>query len=368
MGMESLISGLGKEALATAVAVIAAAAAGLVLHGVLFAVVSRLSRRTDIAVDDALVARSRRPARLLFALVPVLVITPALSLPPEPLALSRHVVSLALIAAVGWLAVSLTRVIEDTVDAKYPLDVENNLHARQLHTQVRLLRRIAGVFLVFVTLAFMLMTFPGIRQLGASLLASAGVAGLVVGMAARPTLSNLVAGVQLAMTQPIRLDDVVIVEGEWGRIEEIRTTFVVVRIWDSRRLIVPLSYFIENPVENWTRTTADLLGVVYVYADYTVPVDEVRAELRDVLERSGLWDGKSWGLQVTGATDRALELRAVMSAPDSSTAWNLRCYVREALVRYLRESQPESLPRLRAALDSSGDRPAFRHELSRSPH
>jgi Mechanosensitive ion channel, beta-domain len=167
-------------------------------------------------------------------------------------------------------------------------------------------------------------------------------------MAMRPTLASLIAGVQIALTQPIRIDDVVIVEGEWGWIEEIQTTFVVIRIWDLRRLVVPLSYFIEKPFQNWTRVTADLLGTVFLYVDYTIPVEEVRQELHRLLEASGMWNGKTWGLQVTDAREHTLELRALMSAPNGPKAWDLRCYVREGLIQYLQQRHPESLPRTRA--------------------
>ena len=194
------------------------------------------------------------------------------------------------------------------------------------------------------------MTFPSIRHLGESLFASAGLAALVAGLAARSTFSNLIAGVQIAFTQPMRLDDVVIVEGEWGWIEEIRTTYVVVRIWDLRRLIVPLSYFIEKPFQNWTRQTADLLGTVFLYTDYTVPVEEVRQEIHRVLESSKRWDGKVWGMQVTNASERSMELRALMSAPNASVAFELRCFVRERLIQFLQEKYPQSLPKTRAEL------------------
>ena len=177
-----------------------------------------------------------------------------------------------------------------------------------------------------------------------------GLAALVAGLAARSTFSNLIAGVQIAFTQPMRLDDVVIVEGEWGWIEEIRTTYVVVRIWDLRRLIVPLSYFIEKPFQNWTRQTADLLGTVFLYTDYTVPVEEVRQEFHRVLESSKRWDGKVWGMQVTNASERSMELRALMSAPNASVAFELRCFVREKLIQFLQEKYPQSLPKTRAEL------------------
>lgn len=335
-----------------AVLLVGAALLGLTLHAVVYAFASRLTARTGSLVDDSLQKRSRRPARLLMPLVFLLLALPATSLSADLSSSLRHAISLALIGATGWLVVSLTRAVDDVVDVTYPLDVEDNLHARQLRTQVGILRKVLALFVTFVSVAIMLMTFPEIRELGASLLASAGLAGLVVGMAARPTLASLVAGVQLALTQPIRLDDVVVIEGEWGRIEDIRTTFVVVRIWDSRRLVVPLSYFIEKPIENWTRETAEILGTVLVYADYTVPVEAVRDELHRILESSDLWDGKSWGLQVTNATPSALELRAVMSAPDSGAAWNLRCHVREELVSFLRDRYRQSLPRTRAEIES----------------
>ena len=199
----------------------------------------------------------------------------------------------------------------------------------------------------------MLMTFPQVRELGASVLASAGLAGIVVGFAARPVLQNLIAGVQIAIAQPIRIDDVVIVEGEWGRIEEITATYVVVKIWDQRRLIVPLNHFIEHPFQNWTRTDAEILGTVYLYVDYTVPVEAVRQELHRLLQASEKWDGRAWGLVVTNATDRALQLRALMSAADASAAWDLRCEVRERLIEYVQEHHPGGLPRIRAEMEAT---------------
>jgi hypothetical protein len=197
------------------------------------------------------------------------------------------------------------------------------------------------------------MTFPSIRRLGVTMFASAGIAGLVVGLAARPMLTNIIAGLQIAFTQPIRIDDVVIVEGEYGRVEEIRTTYVVVRAWDQRRLVLPLSYFIERPFQNWTRVTADIYGTVYLYADYTLPVEEVRKELLRILESSGLWDRKAWGLQVTDATERTLQLRALLSAADSSTAWDLRCHVRERLVAFIADNYPQCLPAARTEIRES---------------
>jgi len=196
----------------------------------------------------------------------------------------------------------------------------------------------------------MLMTFPKVRQLGTTILASAGIIGIVVGMAAQRTIGTFIAGLQIAITQPIRVDDVVIVENEWGRIEEITLTYVVVKIWDLRRLIVPITYFIEKPFQNWTRVTADILGTVYIYVDYTVPVDSVREELQRVLKESEHWDGKVCVLQVTNTSEQTVELRALMSAADASTAWSLRCEVREKLIDFMKKKYPQALPKLRAEL------------------
>jgi len=208
-----------------------------------------------------------------------------------------------------------------------------------------------------LTAGVMLMTFPQVRDLGASVLASAGLAGIVVGFAARPVLQNIIAGVQIAIAQPIRIDDVVIVEGEWGRIEEFTATYVVVRIWDQRRLIVPLNYFIENTFQNWTRTDAEILGTVFLHVDYTVPVEDVRQELHRLLLATDRWDGRAWGLVVTDATDRTVELRALMSAADAGTAWDLRCEIREKLIAYVQARHPAGLPTIRATVGAGADPP-----------
>jgi small-conductance mechanosensitive channel len=327
-----------------------AAVLGLAAYRVLVSVARNLSRRTETVFDDMLVEHGRGPALLLIPLTAILIVMPALPLPEETIATLRRVANLGLIASLGWLAVASVGIAVILASARYQIDVSDNLEARRMLTRFHLLRRTAAIVIAFVTLSIMLMTFPSIRHLGVSMFASAGVAGIVIGLAARPTIANLIAGLQIAFTEPIRLDDVVIVEGEWGRIEEIRMTYVVVRIWDMRRLVVPISHFIESPFQNWTRVTADLLGTVFLYVDYTVPVEEVRRELHRILASSGMWDGSVWNLQVTNATEHTLELRALMSAPDSSTAWDLRCHVREKLIAFLRERYPESLPRARAEI------------------
>ncbi|MCP5109353.1 MAG: mechanosensitive ion channel [bacterium] len=328
-----------------------AALAAFCLHFVVHRALIRLARRTDSAVDNALVRYSESPLRVMFLLVGLLLALPLVWLPAGIIGGLRHGIGLMLIATGAWLLYSLSRALDDVLAEQYRIDVADNLRARQVHTQMRVLRRVFVVLLGVVTLSVMLMTFPSVRQVGATMFASAGVAGLVVGLAARPTLANLIAGVQIALTQPIRIDDVVIVENEWGRIEEINTTFVVVRIWDLRRLVLPLSYFIEHPFQNWTRVTADVLGTVFLHTDYTVPVEEVRVELHRILDASGLWDGKVWGLQVTNTTGQTMELRALMSARDASLSWDLRCHVREKLIEFVQRRYPQSLPRVRAEIE-----------------
>ena len=333
--------------LSTAI-LVGAVLAALVAHRFVFMLAKRAARRTGNIIEDSLLRHGERPTRWIFPLLALVLVLPTLPFRSDVLWAAQHAVGLGLILSVGWVFILLADVFGDALYAKYRIDVSDNLAARRVRTQIQVLRRIFVVVVVIVTAGVMLMTFPAIHQLGTSLLASAGLAGLIIGMAMKPTLSSLVAGLQIALTEPIRIDDVVIVQEEFGWIEEIQTTYVIVRTWDLRRLVVPLSYFIENPFQNWTRRTADLLGTVFVYVDYSVPVEEVRQELHRILESSPLWDGKVWGVQVTNASEQAVELRALMSAPDAPKAWDLRCYVRERLIKFLQERYPESLPKMRA--------------------
>ena len=323
-------------------------AVGLLVHALVFALARRVAVRTSGNFDELLVRHTRRPARVLLPLLLVTFAWPSLQLAADTPAIGHRLLSIVFIAAGAWLIVAVLAAVSEWVTQRYRLDVENNLRARQVRTQAMVLRRSATVVVVVIASALALMQFPGVEDVGASLLASAGLAGIVIGIAARPAVANLLAGLQLAMTQPIRIDDVVIVEGEWGRIEEITNTFVIVCIWDLRRLVVPLSYFIEKPFQNWTRVTADLLGTVFVHVDYTMPVEAVRSELKAILDGTPLWDGKVWVLQVTDTTEHTVQLRALMSARDAGTAFDLRCHVREKLIDFLQREHPGSLPRTRA--------------------
>jgi small-conductance mechanosensitive channel len=255
----------------------------------------------------------------------------------------------------SWLIIKLTYVIEDIVYYNYSLDVENNISRRRIRTQFQFIKKIIITIVVIVGFSLVLMSFERMRELGTSLLASAGVAGVIIGFAAQRSIANILAGFQIAFTQPIRIDDVVIVENEWGRIEEINLTYVVVRIWDMRRLVLPITYFIEKPFQNWTRTSADIIGTVFLYLDYTVPLEEVRKELKLILDSTELWDKKVWVLQVTNSTEKSIEVRALMSAKDAPTAWDLRCLVREKLITYIQDKYPDALPKIRAEVGQKSD-------------
>ena len=326
---------------------------GLIVYSVVFKIGKVLARRTESIVDDSMIKHCRGPMRLIIPLLFCNFLFPLIKFPPDVLLFLKQVISLALTGAVAWLIVKVISVFEDIILDRYKVDITDNLRARRIKTQIQILRKILVIVVVIVAMGAILMTFDKVRHLGSSILASAGIAGIIVGLAAQRSIATLLAGIQIAFTQPIRYDDVVIVESEWGRIEEITLTYVVVRIWDSRRLILPITYFLEKPFENWTRISADLLGTVFLYVDYTVPVEAVREELLRILKNSDIWDGRVSGLQVTNTTERTVELRALMSAADSSLAWQLRCMVREKLVEFLQANYPDALPKVRAEVGGS---------------
>ena len=263
---------------------------------------------------------------------------------------AAHLFLILLIILVGWTLILLTNRFTDRAVRRHRMDVEDNLAARKFVTQARVLRRTVSIVLGIFTVGGVLLTFEGVQEYGAALFASAGAAGLVVGLAARPVLTNLIAGLQIAITQPIRLEDVVIVEGEWGWVEEIFATYVVVRLWDWRRMVVPLSYFIETPFQNWTRESASIIGTVFWYLDYTVPIEKMRAKLEEFAKASDLWDGKVVNLQVTESEKDSIAVRGLVSAGTSPKAWDLRCEIREKMITWLQQEHPEALPRRRAEI------------------
>lgn len=325
---------------------------GLVGHFLLFRIGALLARRTEAVFDDSLFQRFRGPSRLIIPFLAVTFVVPLMGLSPATEALLRQAISLVLIASTAWLIIRVVYVLEDVIVFRFRVDVADNLRARAIHTQFQIFKKVAIVVIIILALAIMLTTFEKVRHLGTSILASAGIAGIIVGLAAQRSISTLLAGLQIAITQPIRLDDVVVVEGEWGRIEEIALTYVVVRVWDLRRLVLPITYFLEKPFENWTRVSAEVLGTVFVYVDYTVPAEALREELRRIVEKSPSWDGKVCLLHVTNATERTVALRALVSARDSGKAWDLRCEVREKLIAFVQEKYPDGLPKVRAEFEA----------------
>jgi small-conductance mechanosensitive channel len=315
------------------------------------ALLQSFASRTEAGWDDVLLPFAGKALRLILPMLALILGTPALAVSAGSQQIVQNALSLALIGVMGFVLVQFVNALSQLVLQRHRIDVTDNREARGIYTQVTVLKKIAVGVIALIAIASMLMVFQPIRQLGTAMIASAGVAGIVIGFAAQKSLGTLLAGFQIAITQPIRIDDVVIVEGEWGRIEEITLTYVVVCIWDLRRLVVPITYFIEKPFQNWTRTSADILGTVFLQVDYGVPVDAVREELTRILAASPYWDRKVNVLQVTDAKERTLELRALASSSDASKSWDLRCEMREKLVAFVQKNYPGSLPRLRTTFE-----------------
>lgn len=325
------------------------------------------ARRTDSKFDDLVVPLVGRSLRVIVPVVGIIFALPVIGLSQEYAAVLAKGSSILLIGTVAWISFQAVHLGEKAVLARYDISAADNLQARKVYTQVHVLSKTLYVIISIFTAASILMLFEEVRRFGTSLLASAGVIGIIVGFAAQRTIANLFAGFQLAMTQPIRLDDVVIVEGEWGRVEEITLTYVVIHIWDDRRLIVPLSHFIEKSFQNWTRVSASLLGSVFIWVDYTLPLAEVRKATQEIVEATALWDRRFWNLQVTDTTERTMQIRVLATAADSGKAWDLRCQIREKLIEFIQQKYPQHLPRIRADFEAAPNgNKAF--EMSRSHH
>lgn len=335
--------------------ILLAALIAVVVHGIAVWALRRAvgERRPFLR---SLLARTRGPTLLGLIILIASLVLPMAQITAELEAILKDILVVSFVVLAGWSALTATSVAAALYSQRLDVAAADNLLARKQLTQVHILRRAADTLIVVITIAAALMTFEHVRQYGVSLFASAGVAGLVVAFAARPVLANLIAGVQIAVTQPIRIEDAVVVENEWGWIEEITSTYVVIRLWDWRRLIVPLSYFIEKPFQNWTRESSAVIGSVMIHTDYTVPVERVRQQLTAIVKKSPLWDGQVVNLQVTDAKERTLQLRALVSAKTSPQAWDLRCEVREELITFLQRDCPSALPRVRAELGESGNR------------
>lgn len=336
---EEIVWALGLAVLAFVV--------GRVLAWGLVALLGRWSRMTATPVDDILVRQLAAPLRWLLPLVSVAVALGGIDLPEKQQAVFRELLVIAIILTLGWFFFRIVRVLEEVLATRLTVDGAVRPEARENYTQLQGFRNIAGFLIGLVTVGLALFSLAGVRQIGASMLASAGVAGIVVGFAAQKSISTVLAGIVIAVAQPIRIDDVVVVENENGVVEEITLTYVVVRLWDLRRMVLPINYFLEKPFENWSRSSAQMLSSVLLHLDYSVPVEKLRQELGRLLEVSPHWDKQSWSLQMTDANDRAVVVRAQMSAADPPASFALRCEIREKLVAFVQEHYPNALPRAR---------------------
>lgn len=322
--------------------------AGALAKRLVFGALAAYQRREPVVLAASVLRHLSRPSAWFFPVLTLSFVLPLVPLEARPFEVLRRLTEMALLVTFAWGLVKTLDVIEDLVLHHYQLTEGDNLRVRKLFTQLQFVKKLAVSLIVFVAIALVLMSFATVRKIGAGLLTSAGIASVIVGFAAQRSISNLLAGFQIAFTQPIRLDDVLVVEGEWGRVEEITFTYVVLRIWDERRLVLPLNYFIEKPFQNWTRSASQLLGAVHLHTDYTVPVAAVRRELERIVQGNPLWDKRVCVLQVTDSKERTLELRALVSAADAGRAFDLRCEVREQLVAFIQEHHPDCLPKTRA--------------------
>ena len=322
----------------------------LVVHAAVYGTLHRIRRTAPerLPLRGLLVLNTERSARWVLVLLALRANLGRLPAEADGVTGSlAAVVSIGLVVAVARLVIRAMSAVRQSLGERLDTNKADNLSERRILTQIGLFQRLLNVLVVVIAVAVILLQFESVRRVGTGLLASAGIAGIVLGLAAQRVLGNLFAGIQIAITQPIRVDDVVVVEGEWARVEEITLTYVVVRIWDLRRLVLPISYFIETPFQNWTRSASQVIGTVYLRTDYSVPVDAVRAEVGRLVEASKHFDGETWRLHVTDLGERGVEMRALMTAANADHAWELRCEVREGLLKWLRETHPEALPRTR---------------------
>ncbi len=350
--LSQLAQGANTEAPVWIIA-LAIVAGSLLLYFVVSGIIVRIGKKSPESTLARAWRKFKNPALVVVLLFDFIVLKELFTLGEEASASIRHFITVSIIFCVTWLLIKAIHLTREVILRQYDMGEKDNLKARKVYTQFRVMERIVIFTVILIAIAIALMTFDGIKRIGISLFASAGVAGIIIGFASQKLLGSILAGFQIALTQPIRIEDVVIVENEWGWIEEITLTYVVVRIWDKRRLIVPTTYFIEKPFQNWTRVSADILGTVFIYTDYQVPIGELRKEFTRILGESGLWDGKVNVMQVTNATDKTIEIRALMSTADSPTAWDLRVLVREKLISFLQENYPQSLPRMRVEMAPS---------------
>jgi small-conductance mechanosensitive channel len=328
--------------------------AGLVAaFSIAYYILRKIGKNPNNILPVNFAQRIKVPLLLFFIAVAVHILATANLLATGYNRVAAHTGVLLLIASITWFLIMFTAIVKTGFIRKFDITAADNLNARRVFTQFSILQRVAIFLIVVFAIGAALMSFESIRSIGVSVFASAGVAGIILGFSAQKALGTLLAGIQIAITQPIRIDDVVIVEGEWGWIEQIYLTYVVIRIWDKRRLVVPTTYFIEKPFQNWTRENADILGTVFIYTDFMMPIDPLREELTRLLSTTPLWDGKVNVLQVTNAVAAGMEIRALVSSKDSPTNWDLRVFIREKLIGFIQKNYPENLPKTRIEMQNA---------------
>lgn len=325
---------------------------GLLVKVLVFKIISLYNRRANSSLIRSFLRHQNHPLGYFIPLLAAALTLPLLPLKPAMLEVLRRIIEISLIASFAWVLIKMVEIFEDMFLEKYEISKDDNYRERKMLTQLQFVRRLIIIVIAVIAVSLILMSFATVRRLGTGILTSAGILGIIVGFAAQRSIANLLAGFQIAFTQPLRLDDVIVVEGEFGRVEEITLTYIVLRLWDARRLVLPINYFIEKPFQNWSRTTTELIGSVFFHSDYSLPVEEVRQELKRILDATDLWDQRLWALQVTDAKERTIEVRAIMSASNASRAFDLRCLVREQLIGFIQSNHPQSLPKTRAQLNS----------------
>jgi small-conductance mechanosensitive channel len=326
---------------------------GLVVKFIIKAVLNYNKNHTDYSLFRSIITHFSRPMNHFVPLLMLNLMEPLMVLSPQYDLILSHTVEIGLIISFAIVLISAINIFEDYVYHTYDLNKDDNLKERKVRTQMQFVKRLLASVIIFVTIAIILLSFDNVRKIGAGLLTGVGIGGIIIGFAAQKSLGNLLAGFQIAFTQPIRIDDVLVVEGEWGRVEDITLTYVVLNIWDQRRLILPINYFIEKPFQNWTRSTSEILGTVFLYLDYNTPVDALRTEFERLLTTTSLWDKRVKVIQVTDAKTNCIEIRVLVSARNSSQAFDLRCYIRENLVKFIKDNYPDSLPLNRVVMKNT---------------
>lgn len=328
--------------------VIIALATGLIMRALLSWYLHRSAKqKIDYSMFRSIIHRLSNPVTFFLPVLALHVVLPLMEVKAKTMNILGSTAEALLIISFGYILMGVIKVLEDYVIHAYDLSKPDNLRERKIRTQLQFIRKFAVAIVFILVICGILLNFDSLKKIGTGLLTGVGVSGIIIGFAAQRSLGNFLAGLQIALTQPIRIDDVLVIEGEWGRVEEITLTYVVLAIWDQRKLILPINYFMEKPFQNWTRTGSAIMGTAFLYLDYNAPVEALRQEFFRLLEDHPLWDQRVKVLQVTNTTDRTIEVRMLISAVNSGKAFDLRCYLREKMMAFIQEQHPYCLPQTR---------------------